>query len=36
MKKNIKEVPFDAEKLLRRVTDYAQGKALGGNGYSFA
>jgi len=27
MKKNIKEVPFDAEKLLRRVTDYAQGKA---------
>jgi hypothetical protein len=27
MKKNIKEVPFDVEKLLRRVTDYAQGKA---------
>jgi len=27
MKKNIKEVPFDVEKLLRRVTDYSQGKA---------
>jgi len=27
MKKNIKEVPFDAEILLRRVTDYAEGKA---------
>jgi hypothetical protein len=27
MKKNIKEVPFVAENLLRRVTDYAQGKA---------
>lgn len=27
MKKNFKEVPFDAEKLLRRVTNYAEGKA---------
>jgi hypothetical protein len=26
MKKNIKEVPFAADKLLRRVPDYAEGK----------